>query len=526
MILRIFVAGALALGSAVPASANKVVVEAGTTGTGGTGVAGAGSRAGGVTGGQRAGTGIQVTTGGVLRTYATPTVRTNSSAAGAATADPALSLGRTLPADAASAISGPGRGAAFAPARESARPGATGEAAASVEAVEPLQPQSPPPRGGAVLDPKGAGAREKTGVGALDSTGERLDAAKTRQKKGDSGAVGATLDDLFDFAVRKQDGGESSLSGTLGAQEAAAAAADPKVLGADRAAEQLAGLGEAAGPADSAFLYERAVAIAREAGKPELAAKLLSRASGRAVERVNAAGTGALAAAARGRKTEALRFTKSVFVYNELFSRGGQGYIANYPAFRDAVKTVLGAALESPGKALPEPKVSFSPVAGPRGARLKALVELPAGLGPLVKPVPVSFAADLAIPEIALPWEEPLAASERAMHESFALTPQGGPRDFYRAARAEGYGRFRSFWIAAGRYLGASLAGLWQRVKAFVVSLLRKLGVLREAAGSFALELSGATLEALRGAPAVRLVPARAPLPADGLGYRRYPTLK
>lgn len=375
---------------------------------------------------------------------------------------------------------------------------------------------------------KNAGALTKTGLKTLDATASGLGKARSQEKKGRANAVSLKLDRLFDFSRKKKTG--DAVTGVAGKKESDPAGVavdgttDVSGLKTDKAVSKLTTLAANAGAAQAPFLYEKAVLIAKESKDPARVGRILKKAAARAKPSVTEAGNKALIAASKGRTTDALRYTRSVHGWNELLSSKERPLIANYPEFKDAVKHVLGEALESPGRTLPVPTVKFEALKNKTGAQMKALVSIPDGMSGQVAALPEQFLANLALPESVVAWDETAfpALGENPLSAQFGLSPQAGFQTFYRRHRAAGGSAWVSFWTAARQYLSAALSRLWQSVRAWVRAILSSMGISQGPA-SLDVDVSADVYDRLRGAPAETVsLSETASLKRDGhgLGYR------
>jgi len=432
--------------------------------------------------------------------------------------EPQTAPGRTLPA------------AAQPSARtDAARIPADGGGAASMSMAR----GGPGRIGGPALDPRVQGGEQAAKGGALGAMKD-IDKARGQQLKGgaDPGLPGK-LDSLFDFS-KSRNGGmlESMGKGPSGMNEMTEASAfpDPKVLGTDQALAKMRGLAGAAAETDAPFLYQHAVGMAREQ-LPEAKAeatisRILRDAWKRGPDALRTVGQGAMDAAVQGRTTEALHFTKAVHGWNDLLASKKGPFLVNLPEFRDAVKHVLAQALKTKGGASPSgsPKVAFQAVESGERARMKALVSLPQGMASQVLAVPAKLAETLALDQAIVDWETQAALETPGLSAAFALTPQAGFRDFYRARRAVGDSVLRSFWLASRQFMSASSAGLWQRFKDLVFAVLRFFGIVSGSAPGTVVEASPDALKSVRASPGQRLVLPSLSGPAEkdalGLGYR------
>jgi hypothetical protein len=379
---------------------------------------------------------------------------------------------------------------------------------------------------GAPGDPSGANPSAETGVRSLDSTMKDLSAAKTREKKGQGGAVSSRLDSLFDFSKKRKGGGfEAPTDNKQGVAAKTDSAVslnglpDPAVVGSDKAVAKLSALAKNAAAAQAPFLYQRAVDIARDAKKSEMAGEVLASAAKQANASVNEAGNKAFIAAAKGRTTDALNYTKSVYGWNELLSANDRPLIANFSEFRDAVKHVLSEALDSPGKTLPTPTVTFKKEKGASGAQMKAYVSMPEGIRNQIAALPARFVADLALPDTLVSMEEFSAPEIGApLNDQFNIGPQAGPGAVFRAQRKSGRSFLTSFWMAARRFFSSVSEGLW----AWLRSFLQSIGVFSSAAG---LRVDASSMESLQALPSQTVVSESARASASDahrLGYKLF----
>lgn len=385
------------------------------------------------------------------------------------------------------------------------------------------------------------GEAPKTGVQKLDSAMKGITEARKgeREKKLPIGAVATKLDKLFDFSRAKSRGDfGKGLPGARGAKPAGSAVVslkglpDPGKVGPEKAVSKLSALAANANATEAPFLYKRAIDIAREAGKTKVAGKILTKAAKRAKAAVNEAGNLAFSAAAKGRTTDALRYTKSVYGWDNLISRPGRPMIANFPQFKNSVKHVLAEALESPGKNLPAPTVSFKKLPGNTGPQVAARISMPEEISSPIKALTADFVADLALPDSVVAWEEverlELGGSLVGLSESFDLTPQAGFTAFFGAQRKAGHSILKSFWIAARATLGSAASNFWQLIRSLINSVFNALGIFSSASG-LRVDASPSALARLRSRPVQTLELSReasdAALNQDrlNLGYQLYP---
>ncbi|MFH2204114.1 MAG: hypothetical protein ABIJ96_13425 [Elusimicrobiota bacterium] len=379
---------------------------------------------------------------------------------------------------------------------------------------------------------EGEGGVPKTDLQKLDKATQdiRKTAQLEKEKKVRGGAVASKLDKMFDFNKEKPEvfNAAPAAEGQGGLGKAAVALEglpDPSIVGVDKAVSKLSALAANADAAQAPFLYKRAIDIARDAKKTAAADELLRKAARRAAKSVTDTGNKAFSSAAQGRTTEALGYTQSVYGWNSLLSSRERPLIGNFNEFKDAVKHVLGQALESPGKTLPSPTVRFAKGKDKNGAQLQAQITLPQEIAGMVAPLPVGFAANLASPETVIAWDDvaALELSGPRLTGSFDLAAQAGFRAFFRAHRRAGSSALKSFWLAARQYAAGAAAGIWQRLRALAVSLLRSLGILSSGAG---LTVDAASIETLRAAPSAAVsLPVKAVRTGDrlNLGYELYP---
>jgi len=372
--------------------------------------------------------------------------------------------------------------------------------------------------------------------GGLHTLGKAVDGIeKGREKiaKGQDGELAGQLDQLFDFSRRRPSASMGTPEAGVGIADGSPVAGlpDPKVVGVVQALGKVSALAAGAAPTDAAYLYKHAMDIASDQmGGAQGAAKvsaLKAEASVKGESAVESLGKKALASAAQGRTTDALRYTKAVHAWNDLLSDKKGPYISNFAEFSGSVKHVLGQALDKPGETLPAPAIRFVPAEG--DGHLKALVSLPDGVASQVKALPADLPASLALPgvESFVAFNDVSLPEGPALHASFGLTPQAGLREHYRARRQAGDSVWKSFWIAARRYLSSVATGAWQRIRALLVSVLQKLGILRGGLTGLSVEASPQALERLRALPGVQAaaVTEAEGLRADGfgLGYSLFP---
>jgi len=374
--------------------------------------------------------------------------------------------------------------------------------------------------------------KPKTGLQKLDKAAQGIEeAAKLeKDKKVRSGAVSSKLDQMFDFK-KKEVSFDVTLPDAGGSTAKSRGAVvldglpDPHVVGVDKAVSKLAALAANAGSAQAPFLYKRAVDIAREAKEGAKAEGILRKAVKRAKGAVTESGNKAFAAAAKGRTTDALSYTKSVYGWNSLLSSDKRPLIGNFNEFKDAVKHVLGQALDNPGKELPAPTVNFEKSPQRADAQLQAKISMPEGIPSQVAFLPENFVVDLALPDTVISWEDvaALELGRPTLHQGFRLTAQAGFRAFYRAHRRAGASVLKSFWLAARQFASSTLSGLWQRLRALVVTLLRGLGIL---SGGTGLTVDVSSVDKLRAAKPVRIELGGTPATTGdrlNLGYQLYP---
>ncbi|HBL18197.1 MAG: hypothetical protein A2X36_14220 [Elusimicrobia bacterium GWA2_69_24] len=388
----------------------------------------------------------------------------------------------------------------------------------------------PPGEKNAVLTPVGS---LPPGGETVNELGKELTQGRKEAAQGDAGAVATKLDTLFDFSRRHAEGSfgapESADPSAFKAGGVVAGLPDPKVVGVKQALAKVGSLAKTADAADAPFLYQYAATLAREQlpaaeGKTRVA-EIIKEASIRAPEAMLTLGNRALTAASQGRTTESIRATKAVHTWNSILSESGRNYLANFDDFSGAVKQSLRQALDSPGKTLKASTVRFQSESKNGKTQLKAQVSAPDGMSP-VAALPADLAEVLALPELKsfVAWEEvslPIAAQ---LHNAFALTPQAGLREFYRSQRAAGNPAWKSFWIAARQFVSAGFATVWQRLKAAVVVILTKLGVLPSALPGLQVDLSSDAVGKLKTLSEVKAVlpSSHQGLESDalGLGYR------
>ena len=378
---------------------------------------------------------------------------------------------------------------------------------------------------------------ETPGVRSLEGAIKEIGKAKKEEAEGADGAVATKLDLLFDFSRSKNAGVLNDIANAPSGMEELSSAAglpDPKQVGIETALGKMHILAEGAQAADAPYLYRSAISMAEGALSGEAAeasvSRILAAASRKAVEAVGVLGQGALDAATIGRTSDALRFTKSVHAWNELLSAPKKPFIMNLPEFKGAVKHVLAQALKSPGKTFPPSKVVFEKASGE--GRLKAVVTLPAGMESQVAAVPLKLPESLALDRSVADREraDPVESLSAAMSSAFGLTPQAGFMDFYRAQRAAGSSALKGFWLAARSFIAASFSSLGQRLRAWLLSVLRLLGVLRGAADGMSVDSSPGTLDRLRALDAQTVeMPATGSGPFErdgfGLGYNLHRVL-
>ncbi|MFA5140047.1 MAG: hypothetical protein WC728_12515 [Elusimicrobiota bacterium] len=368
---------------------------------------------------------------------------------------------------------------------------------------------------------------ETSGVKSLDGAMKDIEKAKKEEAKGADGAVASKLDLLFDFSRSKNAGALSDIAGAPSGMEELSSAAglpDPKQVGIETALGKMRILAEGAQAADAPYLYQSAVSMAKGGLSAQAAetsvSRILAAASRKAVEAVGILGQGALDAATGGRTSDALRYTKAVHAWNELLSVPKNPLIVNLPEFKSAVKHVLAQALKSPGKTLPSSKVVFE---GTKASGLRALVALPAGIESQVAAVPLKLPESLALEQAVVAWEPAgsVDALASGMSSAFGLTPQAGLRDFYRAQRAAGSSVLKGFWLAARSFIAASVSSLGRRLRSWLLSALRWLGLIRAAAEGMTVDSSPGTLDGLRSLDAQKVempAPESGPFELDGFG--------
>lgn len=516
-----------------------VPVEIGAVNPGGAGAAGSvGSMSGQMGSASSLGPSVQIhNVGSTLPGGYTPRVQTgpgiNASAAPVATGGRAVPAQFSLP----SAISNtgsrvPGGASISQPgARTRTRTRTIPSDGGGTGAASSLKTRTGRTRTGAAIDPRKDPGSENSGVQALDIAIQDIEKAKDSETRGVNGAVAAKLDNLFDFSGSKTGEALNFMSKSpAGVQDMVEAnLPDPKLLGVDGALDKVYVLAEAAGPADAPFLYQYAVDLAREqiggeAGQAR-AGRILAAAARKAPGAVEDLALGAFRAAAKGRTTDAFRYTKGIHGWNSLLSSERRPYISNFAELRDAVKHVLAQALDTPGADLPAPRVTFRRLPG-KTHRLKALVSIPEGVKGQVAAVPASLSMSFALPEAEAAWDTAAEISAPGLSSAFRLTPQAGFRQFYRAGRTAGRSVLGSFFMAAREFLSARMTSLWQRLRAFFVSILRKIGILESAAPGLLVRADSEALTKLRSLPAERITLSRSrELDRDGLGlgYRLYP---
>ncbi|MBI5597381.1 MAG: hypothetical protein HY928_14910 [Elusimicrobia bacterium] len=372
------------------------------------------------------------------------------------------------------------------------------------------------------------------GMSTVQNAVKDLAGAKKAEAGGVEGAVSGRLDALFDFSQTRpgtsiMPDGASRAEGSQGT--AVQGLPDPKVVGVEPALGKVSALARRAEPGEAAALYGRAVEIANEGLPPAQAsvrtAAIRPEAAARAPAAVQGLVEKAVAAAAQGRTTDAIRYAKGVHGWNALLASGSQPYIENLPEMTGTVKHVLRSALETPGKAAAAPKVRIEAVSRPGRDALRARFKFADQKDAPVAAVPAAFAEGFVLPELKgfVALEGPSAPEGPSLAAAFAMRPQAGFSSVYRQARSRGDSAWRGFWVAARSIVAGTSLTLWDQLKAFVLQALQALGILHSAVASGPM-VEPVSPQALAGLRA--LAPERAerqPLPAAapdalGLGYR------